>query len=85
MRWMSFFTSELPMVVEFVVSPLRGWARVAPPLALEVESPFQGSFFWISNPNMVNIHQLLPLLRQVYLKQFEIFLILQSLWILLKQ
>ena len=32
--WMSFFTSELPMVVEFVVSPLRGWARVAPPLVI---------------------------------------------------
>ena len=32
--WMSFFTSELPMMVEFVVSPLRGWARVAPPLVI---------------------------------------------------
>ena len=32
--WMSFFTSELPMMVDFVVSPLRGWARVAPPLVI---------------------------------------------------
>ena len=32
--WMSFFASELPMTVVFVVSPLRGWARVAPPLVV---------------------------------------------------
>ena len=28
------FTSELPMVIEFVVSPLWGCARVAPPLVV---------------------------------------------------